>query len=164
MLRGNPSKLPSGALLDETLRPDVEVPYCPRHLDDEARNEWHRITPHLKKLGLISQIDRAALAGYCEAWGEYVWASRRIQERNDQAKAEGDATGERARIWDTPSGYKQMSVLVQIRNRSMEQLRQFLSEFGMSPAARARVTRSDPQLDLPGVDDKPSEGGWATFR
>ena len=38
----------------------------------------------------------------------------------------------------------------------------FLAEFGMSPAARSRVTASDPQIALPGME-KPKEGGWGTF-
>jgi P27 family predicted phage terminase small subunit len=160
LLRGNPSKKPMAALLDEQVRPAVAIPECPKHLDAEARAEWSRITPHLEKLGLISEIDMAALAGYCTAWSDYVWASRRIDELNKKAK---DKTGEAGRIWDTPSGYKQISVPMQIRNRALEQMAKFLSEFGMSPAARSRVTASDPQMGLPGMD-KPQEGGWGEFK
>jgi P27 family predicted phage terminase small subunit len=162
-LRGNPSKKNLAALLDETIRPDVALPQCPKHLDDEAKKEWTRIGAHLKALGLISEIDRAALAGYCTAWSDFVWASRRIAELNGERDGlAADATGERGRIWDTPSGYKQISVPMQIRNRAMEQMHKWLAEFGMSPAARTRVTASDPQLGLPGMD-KPQEGGWGAF-
>ena len=157
LLRGNPSKKALGALLDETVRPPVDIPGCPEHIEGEARAEWDRITPHLYALGLISQIDRAALAAYCDAWGEYVWACWRIKALN-----EDDATGERGRVWDTPSGYKQISVLQQIRNRSLDQLKAFLAEFGMSPSARSRVTASDAQLGLPGMD-QPKAGGWGAF-
>ena len=157
VLRGNPSKLSIGELLDEKIRPPVEIPDCPEHLDGEARLEWERISVHLERLGLISQIDRAALAGYCSAWGEYVWAEQRIAALNHD-----DVTGERGRVWDTPSGYKQISVPLQIRNRALETLAKFLNEFGMSPAARSRVTSGDPQIPLPGME-KPQEGGWATF-
>lgn len=157
ILRGNPSHKPVGQLLDDVVRPDVAVPTCPAHLCAEARAEWKRITPHLKKLGLISHIDRAALTGYCQAWGDYVWAQGRIKELNGD-----DPSGERGRIWDTPSGYKQISVPLQISNRALEQMAKFLAEFGMSPSARSRVTAGDPQLELPGVE-KPKETGWAAF-
>lgn len=157
LLRGNASKKPLSQLLDDVVRPDVEVPTCPSHLSSDARAEWKRITPYLKQLGLITAIDRAALTAYCDAWGEYMWACRRIEELNAD-----DPTGERGRIWDTPSGYKQISVVQQIRNRALDQLGKFLAEFGMSPSARSRVTASDPQLSLPGVD-RPAEGGWAAF-
>lgn len=159
-LRGDPRNRGAGALasmLDETVRPPVAIPSCPNHFSPEAKAEWLRITKHLKRLGLVTQIDRAALAGYCSAWGDYVWAEKRIAELNG-----GDATGEKGRVWDTPSGYKQISVPLQIRNRALEMMAKFLAEFGMSPAARSRVTASDPQIALPGME-KPQEGGWAKF-
>ena len=70
VLHANPSKKPMSALLDEALRVPVAIPPLPhsiRYGGDgpaiamEARAEWERITPHLQKLGLISDIDRAAL-------------------------------------------------------------------------------------------------------
>lgn len=162
LLRNNASKKPLASLLDDVVRPDVEIPERPAHLEGEAGAEWDRIVPYLQTLGLISQIDRAALAGYCDTWGEYVWAVQRIKEMNA-----GDAAGEKGRVWDTPSGYKQISVLQQIRNRSLEQMKSFLAMFGMSPADRSRVTQSDPrngdQLGLPGVEEKPKVGGWGDF-
>ena len=157
ILHGNPSKKPMRELLDEVLRPKVEIPACPAHLGAEARAEWKRLTPHLKQLGLITQIDRAALAAYCAAWGDFVWAEKRIKELN-----RADENRERGRIWATPSGYKQISVPLQIRNRSLELLAKFLSDFGMSPAARSRVSVSDSQLGPRGID-KPQEGGWGSF-
>jgi P27 family predicted phage terminase small subunit len=162
LVRGDPrqrGKAALAAMLDEKVRPAVEIPSCPAHLSAEAKSEWRRITKHLEKLGLISEIDRAALAGYCTAWGDYVWAEQRIAALNAEA---GDKTGERGRIWDTPSGYKQISVPMQIRNRALEMMAKFLVEFGMSPAARSRVTASDPQMALPGME-KAQEGGWGTF-
>ncbi len=156
-LRGNPSKKPLASLLDDVVRPDVAVPKCPIR-SKAFRTEWNRITKHLKTLGLVSEIDRAMLTGYCTAWADLEWAEARIAALDAQ-----DDTGERGRIWDTPSGYKQISVLQQIKNRALEQIKSFAAEFGMSPAARSRVTASDPQLSLPGVDDKPKEGGWGSF-
>lgn len=160
LLRGNPGHKPLAKLLDDIVRPDVEIPEMPAVLAGEAAAEWARITPHLWRLGLISQIDRAALTGYCQAWGDYCWAQDRIAALNAE-----DKTGERGRIWDTPSGYKQISVLQQISNRSLEQMDKFLAHFGLSPALRARVTTGDTrQPELPGVEPKPTETGWATFK
>lgn len=160
VLRGNPSKKSAAALLDEQVRPPVAIPPCPSHFSPEAKAEWKRITKHLELLGLVTEIDRAALAGYCTAWGDYVWAERRIAEINTEAK---DKTGESGRIWGLATGYKQISVPMQIRNRALELMVKFLGEFGMSPAARSRVTASDPQMTIPGLD-KPQEGGWASFK
>jgi P27 family predicted phage terminase small subunit len=158
LLHGNPSKKPMAALLDEKVRPKVEIPEAPKHLIPEARAEWTRIVTHLEQLGLISQIDRAALSAYCQAWGRWVDVEGKIAELNKKDKQHLAGL-----IGDTPSGYKQISVLLQISNRCVEQMEKFLSHFGMSPAARSRVTASDPQIALPGMD-KPQEGGWGTFK
>ena len=157
LLHGNPSKKPLAALFDGTLRPEVAVPAMPDHFSPEARAEWERITGHLEKLGLVSHIDRAALAGYCSSWGDYVWAEKRIAELNGASP-----NGEAGRIWDTPSGYKQISVPMQIRNRALELMSKFLADFGMSPAARSRVTPSDPQLPLVGMEQG-KVSGWGNL-
>jgi P27 family predicted phage terminase small subunit len=152
LLRGNASKKPLASLLDDVVRPDVEIPECPAHLEAEARVEWGRITPHLEKLGLISQIDRAALTGYCVAWGRHVEAETKIK-----------AVGDSGLVETTPSGYKQISVWLQISHRSLDQMAKFLAMFGMSPSDRSRVTASDPQLPLEGMEP-PKIGGWGTFQ
>lgn len=160
LLRGNPGHKSLAKLLDDVVRPDVEIPEMPAVLGAEAADEWHRIGPHLWRLGLVSQLDRSALAAYCYHWGEFSWAQGRIAQMNA-----ADPTGESGRIWNTPSGYKQISVLQQISNRALDGMEKALSHFGMSPASRGRVTPGDTrQPELPGMDPKPAEDGWATFK
>jgi P27 family predicted phage terminase small subunit len=95
-LRGNPSKKPLAALLDDVVRPEVAIPPAPAHLGADARAEWERITVHLQALGLIAEIDRAALTGYCVAWGRHVEAELRIAELDaeHQARLEAKAVAE----------------------------------------------------------------------
>ena len=65
----------------------------------------------LEQLGLVAEIDRAALAPYCSAWGDHIWAERRIAELEAQerdsagASAAGAARGDAGRMWSAPSGY-----------------------------------------------------------
>lgn len=141
------TKAAPGAL--EEVRPPVEIPDCPGHLLPVAKSEWARITPVLADLGLISKMDRAALAVYCQAYGRWRQAERKIAEANA-----ADPDGEAGLIGLTPSGYKQMSVWLQISNRAAEQMYKFLCEFGMTPSARSRVTPSDVQPFLPGFEPK----------
>ena len=136
LLRGNPSKL-SGSQLRDGVTPPIEVPSCPRHLKGAALKEWKRITVELKALGLISQIDRAALAMYCAAWGRHVVAEEKIIE-----------LGEQGLVDKTPNGFQVQSAWVSISNKAMEQCKSFLSEFGMSPSSRSRVTPGDTTGDL----------------
>lgn len=148
LLRGNPSKK-SAAELHGGVSPDVEIPTPPRHLKGEALKEWKRITPELLKLGLVSKIDRAALAMYCAAWGRHVDAENKIR-----------ALGDEALVDETPNGFQVQGVWLNISNKAMEQCHKFLADFGMSPSARSRVTPGDLSGDLfKGTEhEKPSLG------
>lgn len=160
-LRGNPSKKPLAHMLDG-VHPEVEIPGCPAHLQPEAKKEWKRVSVELEALGLISKIDRGALAAYCSAWAETVFCEKKIAELNA-----ADPKGEAGLVGITPSGYQQMSVWVQIRNRAYERMMKFAAEFGMSPSARSRVTASENtgQIPLPGMEDKPElpKTGWSAM-
>jgi len=139
ILRGNPSKKPAHELADSVL-PAIAIPKCPSHLLPAAKAEWKRITPELESLGLISELDMAALSAYCQSYARWVNAESKLKK-----------LGEDGLITETPSGYQQMSVLLQISNRALDQMHKFMTEFGMSPSSRTRVTAS-PQLEL--FDDK----------
>ena len=153
MLHGNPSKKPLGELLGG-VHPEVEIPNCPAHLVAEAKKEYKRVTAELKALNLISKIDRAAIAAYCAAWAEVVHCEEKINKLNKE-----DPKGEKGYVESTPSGYKQMSVWVQIRNRAYERMMRFASEFGMSPSSRTKATPSSNQQSLPGFEN-PQTNGW----
>ena len=155
MMRGNPSK--KNFSIQDGVQPEVVIPKCPPHLSDEAKKEYKRVSVELKELGLISKIDRSSLAGYCSAWAEVVHCEVKIAELNAK-----DPKGEAGLIGYTPNGFQQMSVWVQIRNRAYERMIKFSAEFGMSPSTRARVTASDNQMTLPGLDKLtlPTTNGW----
>jgi P27 family predicted phage terminase small subunit len=94
----------------------------------------------LARLGLLTKIDKAALAGYCTAWEHYVEASTKLQTK-----------GTLALVVKAPSGYPIQSPYLAIANQALKQLRAFLVEFGMTPAARTRVQvaeRQDADDDL----------------
>lgn len=75
--------------------------------------------------GLLSRLDRAALAAYCVAWSRWVEAEKQLKSEGLMVK--------------TPNGYQQPSPWLAIANKSLEQLRAFAGEFGMTPATRSRV-------------------------
>lgn len=157
-LRGNPSKLPA-ARFSDGVQPPVEIPNCPPHLQPDAKKEWKRIAIELEALGLITKIDRAALAAYCSAWAEMVFCEQKISELNGN-----DPSGVAGLVTVTPSGYSQMSVWTQIRNRAADRMMKFGAEFGMSPSSRSRVTPSDNQPMLPGFEKSEAKAtGWAAL-
>ena len=45
-----------------------------------ARDEWHRIAGSLHQMGVLTTVDRAALAAYCQAHARWVEAGEKLQE------------------------------------------------------------------------------------
>lgn len=165
VLEGNAGKRPLN--LSDGVNPRIEVPSIPRHLCPEARKEWKRVTPILEELGLISGLDRAALALYCQAVGRLSDYESAFAGMIAKHKASGMAYDDAvlaASQTQTPSGYVQQSVIVNLIKSSREQVNRHLMHFGMSPAARGRVTASNNvQLGLPGVEAAPAVSGFGKF-
>lgn len=167
LLEGNAGKRPLD--LSAGVNPRVEIPSAPAHLSKDAKKEWKRITPLLEELGLISGLDRSALALYCQAQGRLseletafnAQVARLVQDKGLDYPAAVYETSHAV----TPSGYAQQSVIVQLIKSHREQVNRYLMHFGLSPAARGRVQASnyvDPTMTLPGIEDKPT--GFGKFR
>jgi P27 family predicted phage terminase small subunit len=76
-LTGNPGHR---ALNENEPKPIACIPKCPKHLDEEARAEWRRITPELLKLQVLARVDCAALSAYCMAWSGWVDAETNLRK------------------------------------------------------------------------------------
>lgn len=135
LLQGNPGKR---RLNFDEFRPITSIPKAPKHLKGEALKEWKRITAELARYGLVSEVDRNALAMICTLWARYVEAEVAIEKA---AKKDPDSQG---LFTKTPNGYPVQSPWVAVSNKAMEQYRLYLTEFGLSPASRTKVTPSDP--------------------
>ena len=122
MLRGNPGKRPEPK---QETQPKGTLPNPPAHLSAEAKREWWRMGRRLVRLGLMTEIDKAALAAYCQAWARWADAEKKLED-------DGPVT-------ETASGFPTQSVYLQIANRAMEQMLKCLVEFGMTPSSRSRV-------------------------
>lgn len=109
-------------------RPRAQRPTCPAHLCPAARSEWRRIIGELEPLGLVTKLDRAALAAYCQAWGRWVEAEEALRKHGVLVKS--------------PSGFPMQSPYLAVANKAMNQMRLLLQEFGMSPSSRSRATAS----------------------
>lgn len=150
------------------VNPRIEVPSAPKHLGVEARKEWKRITPLLEELGLISGLDRSALALYCQVAGRLAELETafngQVARLVDTGTSYADAVYQVSHAV-TPSGYAQQSVIVQLIGKHREQLNRYLMHFGLSPAARGRVQASNyVQPTLPGIDPKPDvKVGFSMF-
>lgn len=124
ILRGNPG---NRKLNRAEPKPDTRIPVCPRHLKGEARSEWRRTSRELHRLGLLTTIDRAALAAYCQVWARWVKAECEVERIGEVVKA-------------PETGYPIQNPFLSVANAALKQMRAYLVEFGMTPSSRSRLT------------------------
>lgn len=131
ILEGNPGRRPLNENEPE-FRPNS--PRCPTYLQGEARREWRRVVSELYDAGVLTSVDRAALAAYCQCYARWVDAEDHIA----RPAAEGGGS-----VITTDKGNLVQSPWVSIANRSLEEMRKFMVEFGMTPSSRSRVKAID---------------------
>jgi P27 family predicted phage terminase small subunit len=141
LIQGNPGRRP---LPKNEPKPRAGIPPCPAHLDERARIEWERITPELNAAGLLTTIDGAVLAAYCMAYARWMDAEAALA----RMKARDELNS--ALMIKTKNGNAIQNPLVGVANRAMLLVHRFAAEYGMTPAARARI-EAEPNVN-PGTD------------
>lgn len=141
LVKGNPGHRPPPP---NEPKPDPVVPKCPSFLDREAKKEWRRMVKELGGLGMITRIDRAVLAKYCEAYSQWSQASRKIQELGMVFKTEGKSKTVRRRDGSeetvkTGGGFPIINPYFRIADNAKAQMLKCCIEMGMTPSSRSRV-------------------------
>ena len=126
-LQGNPGHR---ALPKNEPRPRAHCPHRPQWLVGEARKEWERIAPELRRLGLLTTVDRAALAAYCQNYARWLQAEQALVKEG--------------LIFKTDSGYIQQRPEIGIAHKAMALMKAFCQEFGLTPASRTRIAVPEP--------------------
>ena len=108
-------------------KPKSAIPPCPAHLKPHAKKEWRRISKRLLTLGLLTHIDRAVLAMYCQAWARWVEAEEKVAEMPGKD------------IVKTKGGNIIQNPYLAIANRAQDHLLKCAAEFGMTPSSRTRA-------------------------
>lgn len=130
-LEGNPGKRP---LNENEPQPAPGAPTCPRWLLPEARKEWKRIAPELERIGLLTRIDRAALATYCQAYAHLLQCEEVLKDNltheytNNKGKTNRTA-----------------KVEARLAKEYMQVIKAFCAEFGLTPSSRGK-------MQVPGID------------
>ena len=122
ILEGNPGKR---KLNEHEPQPQRKAPPCPKWLEPEAKKEWRRLAKTLEAMGVLTDADMAAFAGYCQAYARWKEAEERITDRG--------------LVIRTPSGYPQQVPYISIAQQYLKLMQQFAEQFGLTPAARSRI-------------------------
>jgi P27 family predicted phage terminase small subunit len=131
-LRGNPGKrpLPAGEA-EHPIAPTIPEP--PRFLLPDAKAEWRRLAPGLYHMHLLTVVDEMTFAAYCQAYARWVAAETALK-----AMAERDELTHGLLI-KTHEGNAIQNPLVGTANRASRNMISYATEFGFTPASRARV-------------------------
>lgn len=136
LIQGNPGNYP---LPKHEPKVDPALPDPPSFLSFEAREEWTRVARELYLIGVLSAFDRAALAAYCQAYGRWEIAERKLNESRERDRNFDGL------IVSTTQGNAIQNPLIGIANTAMREMLKAAAEFGMTPASRARVSVPESQ-------------------
>lgn len=128
VLEGNPGKRP--LKLGKTA--PQSPPICPDWLEDEAKAEWARMGEVLENMGMLTDMDTIAFAGYCQAYARWREAEEFLTQHGS--------------IVRTPNGYLQQVPQVSIAQTNLKIVLKFCEQFGLTPSARSRIT-ADKSVD-----------------
>ena len=119
---------------NEPKPPPVDrVPAPPRHLSLEAKKLWKKLAKKLKEQGLLTVLDLASLEVCCFNWGLYQELRKAILRRCKSFSAYL-----KNRNSQTALEYTAMK-------NAFLMYKSFATEFGLSPAARARIDLPEPK-------------------
>jgi P27 family predicted phage terminase small subunit len=122
-LRGNPGKRKLRSAVEPPMSPQPPEP--PACLTGYALDEWYRLAPQLHERGLLSVLDVASFAAYCEAYKVWREASEMLARTPEDEQIVVDG---------------KPNPLIRIARNAASQMTTIGAQFGLSPSARARVT------------------------
>ena len=132
-LEGNPGKR---EINTNEPHPVKKAPPCPKWLEPDAKKEWRRLAKQMEQLGILTEVDMSAFAGYCQAYARWKEPEEFITQHGTIVK--------------TPSGYWQQVPQVSIAQTYLKIMNKFCEQFGLTPSARSRIVTDN-------VDSKESD-------
>lgn len=117
--------------------PPPVLPDPPEYLTGLALETWHRVGTQLLSLGLMTELDKDALAGYCQTYADWRKHLAFLQEYGSTYVLRDSNGGPR---------YFGQHPQVSMARQALRELRAFQAEFGMTPSGRARLDIQLPTL------------------
>jgi P27 family predicted phage terminase small subunit len=140
LIMGNPGKR---TLNRREPQPIPLMPDPPLELSADALIEWNRLAVEQHRIGLLTMVDRAAMAAYCEAYSCWAQCQRALKT---MAAADQLTSGLLIR---TTNGNAIQNPLVGTRNKAQKDMVHFAAELGMTPSARSRIEVEGRQIADP---------------
>lgn len=87
----------------------------------------------LEQMGLLTEMDMAAFAGYCQAYARWKEAEEFITQHGAMIR--------------TPNGYLQQVPQVSIAQTNLKIMLKFCEQFGLTPSARSRIIAGEGSIN-----------------
>ena len=127
------SREPKFSKLERTPKPPIEFAKF-----KYAKREWQRIAKELYKQGLLTVVDTEALSQYCWAYENYVQCTKQVKRYGFWKK---DKNGN---ITENPAAKASINY--------SKVMKSFLTEFGMTPSSRTRLSIDNTNSDENDLD------------
>ena len=120
---------------------------CPDWLLPEAQEEWARLAPSLIAMGVLTEHDKVAFAGYCQAYARWREAEEWMATHTT--------------VMQTKSGYLQQVPQVSIAASNLKLMQSLGAEFGLTPSSRSRIFAGmEEKKDAEDPMEAVLGGGW----
>lgn len=132
IVQGNPGKR---GLNRKEPHAEAGIPPAPSWLSDKAKSAWDEVAPLLQAMGVLTVADGMALQGLCEAHADWLAAGKELATHG--------------LTYMTGQGLIKANPAVSMKSDADKRRRAWLSEFGLTPSARAKLigTKDDTPPD-----------------
>ena len=136
LLRGNPGH---EKLNTDEPQPQQapDIPPAPDWLTGYAFDEWDRIVTELYRLRLLTVVDIQPLAAYCQAYKRWRMAEEALERMGEKDLMTHGL------ILKGRSGNAVENPLAITAHKAAMAMVRYASEFGLTPAARSRISAAD---------------------
>jgi P27 family predicted phage terminase small subunit len=131
--------------------PLVEYPLPPDWLTPDGQSEWHNVVSGLHALGMLSKLDLAMVASYCNEMALYREMELKVRG-NDRAIA----------IKDTNGTLRKLDIVAyqKIAHLALDKALAIAREFGFTPAARTKISMGQIAATKPSASNNTDDAEY----
>jgi P27 family predicted phage terminase small subunit len=119
-------------------QPVVGVPDMPSDMPERSQKLWLTLVPELDRLNLLTLVDSTALEGAVRAYAQAISADILIEKIQQKVSGPDAAHND----------FYQLSIMMSASKKAWTQWKSFCTEFGLTPAARGRLSVVNPTGSL----------------
>ncbi|MGB4248536.1 MAG: phage terminase small subunit P27 family [Pseudohongiellaceae bacterium] len=127
IVKGNPGRRP---IPKDEPRPKRVIPSCPDYLSQSGQVAWGRLSVLLDRMGVLTEADAAALERLCDCYTD-IMECRKLIARDGRTYKVTTMTSDTL--------IKSNPAVNQLRAADA-QFKSYLVEFGLTPAAKGKVS------------------------